>query len=247
MAPRTGPGARKGAGARKAPARTPALPPVTIARLEEALGLIDELVDEQTDVFVAKGHEYRERHRAGTERRLTAFEASQVAAAMTSGDGLPPVTLAVAVQESDLRAYDEPEPLELLLRAGVATAPGWMDAVKRFVALIEMDPTVFREARENETLDEALTTAVAAMAYTDLDGPDGMRVRSQHALEHFAEAAGAGPGKAGGLLVRALWQAVEQATSSLGLQRGPSSLTGSPPSTDGLSETSSTTSDTAKR
>lgn len=219
----------------------PKLPPITVARFEETLALIEALFDENVDVLVAKGQEYREMHREGTERRLTAMEAAQVAAGMASGVGLPPVTLAVAVQESDLRAYDEPEPMEILLRAGVATAPAAMTTVKRFVALIEMAPDAFQAAREADDLDAALTTAVDAMAYDDLDGPTGARQRAQAALEHFARAAGSGPGKAGGLLLRALIQAIEQAVSSLGLQRAPSSLTGSPPNTDGAAETSSTT------
>lgn len=228
--------------ARRAPRVS--LPAVTVARFEEALKLVEQLVDEQTDIFVAKGHDYRQRHREGTERRLTAGEASLIASAMASGDGLPPVTLAVAVQESELRAYDEPDPMEILLRAGVATAPAFMTTVQRFVALIEMPADAFKDARESDALDDALDELVKAMAYEDLDGEKGARERAQRAWEHFANASGAGPGKALSLLPRILWQAIEQASSSLGFQRGPSSLTGSPPSTAGLAETSSTTSDT---
>lgn len=217
-----------------------ALPPVSVARFEEAMNLIETLVDDNADVLVAKGQEYREAHREGTERRLTAVEAAQVAAAWSASQGLPPVAVAEAIQQSELRAYDEPEAMEILLRAGVATAPAAMNTVKRFVALIEMPATQFREARENDTLDAALTDAVDAMSYIDLVGPNGARQRAQRALEHFAGAAGAGSGKAGGLLIRAMWQAVEQGLRNLGLQRAPSSLTGSPPNTDGLAETSST-------
>jgi hypothetical protein len=229
----------------KAPARKPALPPVTVARFEEALGLVEALVDEQTDVFIAKGQEYRERHQAGTERRLTAMEAAQIAAAMASAQGLPPVVVAEAVQASELRGYDEPEPIEILLRGGIATAPECMATVKRFVALVEMAPDAFATAREAGKLDDALDVAVSAMDYEDLAGEAGARARAQRAFEHFSQAAGAGSGKVGGLLLKALWQAMEQATSALGLQRGQSSLTGSPPSTDGLAATSSTTSATS--
>lgn len=216
------------------------LPPVTVARFEEAMNLVEQLVDDQTDVFVAKGQAYRERHREGTERKLNAQEAAQVAAAWASADGLPPVTVAEAVQQSELRAYDEPEPIEILLRAGIATAPAAMGTVKRFVALIEMDPQQFQTAREADTLDEALDTAVEAMAYADLAEARG---RAQRALEHFAKEAGDSSGKALSLLPGALWQALRQATTTLGLQRAPSSLTGSPPSTDGRDATSNTTSD----
>lgn len=208
--------------------------------------LVEDLFDENVDVLIAKAQQYRERHREGTERPLTALEAAQVTAGWTVADDLPPVAVAVAVQQSDLRAYDEPEPMELLLRAGVATAPAAMGSVKRFVALVEMPADVFRAARESEELDQKLTEAVIAMAYEDLDGPNGLRERAQRAWEHFASAAGAGPGKAGGLLLRTLFKAVEQATQALGLQRAPSSLTGSPPSTDGLEGTSSTTPDSAR-
>lgn len=230
--------------ARKALAAT--LPPVTPARFEEALALIDTLVDEQTDLFIAKGQEYRERHRAGTERRLTAQEAAQVAAAWSTAQDLPPVTVAEAVQQSELRAYDEPQPAEILLRAGIATAPAFMGAVQRFVALIEMDSVRFREHRELGKLGEALDRAVDEMQYVDLDGDDGARARAQRAFEHFSLAAGASSGKAWSLLPKALMQVVEQATSSLGLAPGPSSLTGSPPSTDGLAATSSTDSATPR-
>lgn len=229
---------------RRAPA-LPKLPPVTVARFEEGIALVEAFVDEETDTIVRKGQEYREKHREGTERKLTAQEAAQVAAAMANAADLPPVTVAVAVQESDLRAYDEPEPLEILLRAGVATAPAAMRGVMRFVALIEMAPDKFREAREADGLAEALDAAVDAMAYEDMRGSAGARARAQRAFEHFAEAAGAEPGKALSLFPRALWQAIRQGTSSLGLQRQPSSLTGSPPNMDGAGETSSTTPDTS--
>ncbi len=230
----------------RAPARTPkpktiTLPRVEVARFEEAMRLVEQLVDETEDVFVAKGQAFRERHRDGTERKLTAQEAAQVAAAWSTSAGLPPVTIAEAVQQSELRAYDEPEPIEILLRAGVATAPAAMGCVKRFVALIEMPAHQFRDAREADGLDSALDDAVNAMAYEDLTAA---RPRAQRALEHFANAAGDGSGKALSLLPSAMWQALQQATSSLGLVRAQSSLTGSPPSTDGLGETSSTTSDT---
>jgi hypothetical protein len=222
----------------KKPAARKALPVLSVAHFEEALGLIEVLVDENTDVFIAKGQDYRSRHRSGTERPLTAAEAAQVASAMASGAGLPPVALAVAVQESDLRAYDEPEPMELLLRAGVATAPAFMQTVKRFTALIEMPAADLERDREAGTLPDALDVAARKLDYADLADA---RDRSQAALEHFAAGAGAGPGKAVGLLLQALGQAMMQATSALGLQRGPSSLTGSPPSTDGLAAASSTT------
>jgi hypothetical protein len=228
---------------RKAPAK-PKLPPVTVARFDVAIELVEALVDEQTDTFIAKGQEYRDRHREGTTRKLTAQESAQVASAMASLGDLNPVSVAVAVQESDLRGYDEPEPVEILLRAGVATAPAALASVLRFVALVEMPADVFMAAREADGLDGALDEAVKPMAYAELDGTGGMRARAVAAFEHFGRAAGA-EGKALSLFPRALWQAVQQATSSLGLIRAPSSLTGSPPSTGGDDGTSSMTSATS--
>lgn len=227
---------------RKSPAAVRrSLPPITVARFDEALQLVEAIVDEQTDLFIAKAQDYRERHRAGTERGLTATEAGQLAASMSAVVASPPVDVAVALQQSDLRGYDEPEPVELLLRAGIATAPAFMAAVQRFVALIEMPAGEFRAAREDARLDQALDAAVEAMEYEDLSGTDGARERAQRAFEHFATDAGATPGKALSLLPRALWSAVEQATSALGLRRAQSSLTGSLPSMDGTDQTSSTT------
>lgn len=228
---------------KKAPARRVVLPPVTVARFEEAMSLVEALVDEQTDTFVRKGQEYRELHREGTSRPTTAREAAQIASAMANLGDLPAVQVAVAVQQSDLRGYDEPEPVEILLRAGIATAPAAMESVKRFVALVEMPAEKFQQAREAGELSEALDEAAKAMAYLPLDG---MRDRAQLALEHFAVAAGA-EGKTWSLFTRALWQAVQQASSSLGLTRAQSSLTGSPPSTDGVAATSSTTPATSGR
>lgn len=256
--------AAQNARARKAPApkQTP-LPPVTVARFEEALALVEELVDEQTDVFVAKGQQYRERHRTGTDRPLTAVEAAQIASVMAQ-DGLPPVTLAVAVQESELRAYDEPEAKEVLLAAGAATAPAFMGAVKRFIALIEMPAREFQSTREqseppnaDELSDEEVEAYLAALPslseaidarVREMDNVDlgDARDRANRALEHFAAAAGAASGKALGLMTRALFQALEQAATSLGLTVPQSvSLIGSAPSTDGLEQSSSTTSATA--
>lgn len=239
------PAAKAKAKARAAAARKPAavrrsLPPLSVAHFEEAMSLVEVLVEEQTDVFVAAGQRYRERHREGTERRLTAQEAAQIAAAMASTEGLPPVAVAVAVQESDLRGYEEPEPREILLAAGVATAPAAIDAVKRFVALIEMTAGDLEAAHDAGNLDEVLDERAKAMTYVSLDGPDGMRNRAGAAWLHFAQAAGSSTGKALGLLLQAWLRAMEQSMTSLGFQRAPSSLTGSPPNTDGLDETSST-------
>jgi len=239
MAARTSPSA----GARKAPAR-PKLPPVTPARFAEVMLLVEQLAEENTDQFVAIGQAHRARHREGTSRSLDAQEACQIAAAMADGAGLPPVTLAVAVQESDLRAYDEPEPNEILLRAGIATAPAAMGSVMRFVALMEMPAADFMTAREDETLSDALAATVKVLEH---EGITDVRKRAQHAAEHLSEQVAGVPGKAMALLIRAQWQAMKQGMEALGYQKSSSSLTGSPPSTDGLAATSSTTPATQTR
>lgn len=232
------------AATRKPPARKRVLPPVSPARFEETLGLVEQMVSDNYDEFVSKGQDSRRQHRQGSERPLTAFEAAQVAAAWASADGLPPITVAAAIQQSDLRATDEPEPNEILLRAGVATAPAVVGLVQRFVALIEMPSEDFQQARENGQLERTIDEAVATMAYENLTGPDGVRQRAQDAFEHFSMEVSSTPGKVVGLLARKIWESMQQAITDLGLQRAPSSLTGSPPSTDGLAATSSTTSAT---
>lgn len=232
--------------ARQAPARKPAriLPPVSPARFEEALGLVEQMVGENYDEFVSRGQEVRRQHRDGSERPLSALEAAQVAAGMMSAQDLPPITVAVAIQQSDLRATDEPEASEILLRGGVATAPAFVGLVQRFVALIEMPADEFRDAREAGRLNLAIDAAVKRTQYEPLSGADGGRQRAIEAFDHFSLEVASTPGKVLGLLARKLWESMQQAITDLGLQRGPSSLTGSPPSTDGLAATSSTTSAT---
>lgn len=229
-----------------AAARPPSLPPVVVAKFELALELVEDLVDTNTDLFVEKGQEYRSRHRMATERKLTAEEAAFIAAGMPDAEGLPPVVLAAAVQESDLKAYDEPAPMEILLAAGIATAPAFMRHVRRFVALIEMPTATFEAAHKEGQIEEALDEAVIAMDYVELAGENGARVRAQRAFEHFSAASGAEPGKATALLIKSAWRAIERGVVAMNLTSQPASLIGSPPSTDGLADPSSTSSPTAR-
>lgn len=215
----------------------PPLAPLSVAHFEQALQLIEALVDEETDVFVAAGHRYRERHRQGTERRLTAQEAAQIAGAMADAAGLPPITVAVAVQESDLRGYDEPDAKEVLMASGAATAPAFMRTVKRFVALVEMPVSELEEASEAGRLDDAIDKAVKGMTYMPLTEA---RERAQRAFDHFATEAASSSGKVLALLARGWWTAAQQAMTSMGYKSEPSSLTGSPPDITGPGETSST-------
>jgi hypothetical protein len=228
-----------------ATARRPsvALPPITVARFDEATRLVERLIEEKQDVFAAAGQRFAETHREATSRRLTALEAAQLAA-ITLNDGQDATAAAEAYQASELRAYDAPQPHEVLAAAGVATAPAFIDVAKRFTALIELPADVFRDAREDGRLDEAIDAYVLEVL-DELDMDDA-RPRARAALEHYSKAAGAqSAGEAWGLLTRAVGQAFNQAMTTIGptLQgSGSSSLTGSPPSTDGPDETSSTTS-----
>lgn len=223
------------------------LPPVTPARFTAVMGIVERLAEENTDVFIGIAQGYRERHRDGTSRKLTAQEAAQIASAMADGAGLPPVTLAVAVQESDLRGYDEPEPTEILMRAGIATAPAAMTSALRFVALMEMPADIFEALYDGDTLDDELDVLVKALSHQDIARAGGVRARAQRAAEHLSQEVAGVPGKAMALLIRAQWQAMKQGMEALGYQKPSSSLTGSPPSTDGLSDTSSTSSATPAR
>lgn len=238
--PTTGRAGTPGARSTASRASKPTLPKITPARFKEAMLLVERIVDENTDVFIERGQEYRRKHREGTSRPLTAAEAAQVATAMSAAFDGDLADLAVRVQDSDLRAYDQPDPREVLLAAGVATAPAFLDAVMRLVALIEMPDQQFRDAREDETLNEALETAVKDLEYVDLR-TDG-RTRASAAMEHFAAAAGVDSGKALGLVTRSLWQALSQAMTHLAPTSTSSSLTGSPPSTDGPTSSSATSS-----
>jgi hypothetical protein len=209
------------------------LPPVTVARFEEAGSLLERLVEEKADVFLAAGQRYRDRHASAARRELTAEEAGEIAAGLAASLDTPAdlVDLAAKVQQSDLRAVPPPAPQELLFAAGLATAPALIELIRRFVALIELPAVEFEEACETYTLDDAL------------DAP----ARASAALEHFAGATGRTPGEAWALLARTVGSAFMEAMRQLAptLGSGSESLTGSAPSTGGPAGPSSTTPPTA--
>lgn len=218
------------------------LPPMTVARFEEATKLIEQLVAEKTDVFLEHANVYKRKHRAASERSLTPQEAAQIAAAMAEviHDDLSqdPGRAVRRIQESGLRAVDEPAPQELLLAAGLATAPALLDVVKRLVALVEMDADVFEDACEGETLDDAIAAGAKELRRAELGEA---RQRATAALEHVQKATGASKGEAMGLLVRTIVQAFSQAMEmSQQRQSQTESSTASLVNTDGPGETSST-------
>lgn len=170
-------------------------------------------------------------------RPLSPLEAAQVAAALDSEDKLAE---AEQIQQSGLRAYDEPDQREILFQAGIATAPAFLEAVRQVVALIEMPADIFEEACEDESLQDAIDTA--AKELRTLEVGDG-RKRAAAAFSHLAVSSGVEPGEAWRLPLQAVWQALNNATSELKDASALSQLIDSAASTAGTAPTSSTGSD----
>lgn len=235
---------RAGANGRRSDA--PRLPAIRVARFREAVALLDRLVEEKTDVFLGAAQRFRQRHHEATSRALTAVEAVQIASGILGETDQ--LATAEKVQASELRGYEDPQPQEVLVAAGMATAPAFMDAATRLVALLELPDDVFRQAREDETLDEAIDARVKEL--DELPMPEA-RARARAALDHLAKAAGASSsGEAWGLLTRTVGQAFSHAMVAFApILQGAEhvSLTGSLPNTDGQSTPSSMTSDGAQQ
>lgn len=228
--------------AAKKPAGAKPLPPITVGKMREAAELVERLVIENTSLFSTRIREHREARAEGSERQLTQQEAAQLAASVVGAlaeagntDAVNnPEKLAAKFQKSDLRAVDAVPQSEVLLAAGLATAPAILVAVAQLVALIEMDADTYREARESGKLDDAIKQAATAL--DDLPLEEG-RDRAGAALDHFQTAAGAQAGEALGLIRDMMGQAIAQATAiDLSEQPSSPSLTGSPPPTDGSGE-----------
>lgn len=228
--------------AKRPPAKGAKVKVVTVARFEQAMQLLERLMDENTDLFISKMQQFRERHREGTDRQLSPDEAAQVAAALSMAvdeEERDAVALAESVQGSGLRAYDQPSQQEVLLAAGVSTAPAFIGAALRLVALMELPEDVFEEAYDAGTLDEAIAEHVKELRRLDLEEA---RTRAKDALELLAAKSGAGSGEGVRSLVAAIWRALTQAaeTTTPSEGWGLSSLTGSLEPTDGAAATSST-------
>ena len=232
------------AGGERAAAHDAPLPPVTVARFQEATRLIEVLVDENTDLFIDRMASYRERARAGSARRLTPAEAAQVAAAIGGAmdqDAGQVAQLAGKIQKGVLRTSDEPNPQEVLLAGGLATAPAFIAAALQVVALLELPADIFEQTFEDGTLRE--TTADAAADLSKLPLADA-RARAARAMQNLAEGAGTSEGEAWSLLTSTVRQAFDNALLTMAdrMQTAPlESLTDSPAPTDGLGDRSSTT------
>lgn len=226
---------------RGAPARAPrrpALPPITVAKLEETGHLLERLIAENQSVFIAHGQRHKEAHRDGTSRPLNAAEAAQIAVAMVdAADGSDRVRLAEQLQQSSLRAYDEPDMREVLLAAGVATAPAFLRAALDVVALVEMPIDEFEDACESDTLEEAIADRARELRRLPLQAA---RERAARALQHYGDSAGVGVGEALRLLAGTVWQALTMAATHLAGPSGRSQLIDSAESSASTDATSST-------
>jgi hypothetical protein len=227
----------KSAGTRKGAGRsTPKLPPVTVAKLEETGRLLERVVATNQSLFVQKGQDYREIHRAGSSRPLSPLEAAQVAAVLADDNA---VQTAQEVQDGSLRAYDEPDSREILVAAGLGAAPAFLEAVREVVALVEMPSENFEAACENDTLELAVAERAKLLRLLELGEA---RERASAAFAHYAESAGFKPGEALSLPVQAVWQALRGAMSSLTDDSRLSQLIDSAESTAASPEATSSTS-----
>jgi hypothetical protein len=212
----------------------PPFPKLSVAKVEQAGVLLEHIVDENVDLFVRKGQEYRDKHREGTARHLTPVELGQLAAAM----GRTLTEVKEDVDDAGIRYWDEPDRNEVLVAAGVATAPAFVQAAMRFVALIEMPDDVFARAYMAETLDDAIMEAADAARFEDVKT---MRARAGRAMDYFADGVADRSGKGLALIAQTVIQGLGQAMSHLEPSES-SSLTDSAASTGG-SPTSTSSSD----
>ena len=183
------------------------LPPITVGKFEAAAVLLERLYEAHQEGFIQRMQDYRDRHREVTRRPLSADEATRYATAMREVLG-DQADSAEALQQSDLYAYDEPQAMEVLAAAGLATAPALIDAARQFTALIEMPRDAFAKALDDDRLEEQIAQDAAAL--NDLTLTEA-RERAAAALGHFGEQTGAGSGEAVRSLIETVTGALEQA------------------------------------
>src|SRR5262249_28789334 len=127
------------------------LPPVTVAKLEAALQLTEQLASEHRSTFIANGQAYKDEYREASRRPLNTRETARLAA----GLGAELADTAAQIDEAGLTAYDEPEQAELLLAAGIATGPAFMRTAMLFTALMEMSDDDLEQAESVDALRPA--------------------------------------------------------------------------------------------
>lgn len=213
---------------------TTVLPPITLARFTHVAELLEQLLAEKTSVFAGHANRYRREYRARSERPLTAAETGQIASAMSASlEDSDPAAALKAVNQEGLTVSDDPSPTEVLIAAGIATAPAFIDSVKRLAALVEMPADKFEAAREAGSLDVAIVEGVKAWDQLDIQEA---RERAKAVLEHVSVGIGGDPKALTGQIGRMLLQAVTQAAGNMSF----TSLINSAFDTDGPDETSST-------
>jgi hypothetical protein len=214
------------------------LPKVTVGKFRRASELLERMARENTSRFAGAMGDYRAEHRERNSRPLNPAEAAQLAAALA--ESMPevaedPAAAAAQLQASDLRAYDEPQPQEVLFAAGAATAPAFLELATRFMCLVEMPSDVFKQACREDELDDRLDEAVAEL--DDVDVAEA-RERAGRALAHFSGKVGVSGPKAwellGRTIVGSLLEAAKRTSPST-----QSSLTSSAASTPASPETTS--------
>jgi hypothetical protein len=238
------PPVKKAAGAKRARV---SLPTITVQRFEESLKLVERIAEEEQSGFLKRMQDFRAEYRQSSDRPLTAEEATRFAASMADAySDEAPEDVAARLQRSELYAYEDPEPREVLVSAGLSTAPAFVRAVRQFVALIEMPAATFTEAFEHDTLEGAIEEGRRALGNIAMSEA---RTRTRAAFEHWGTEVGVASGEAIRRLVQTVMGALEQAASRVtaaNLSPGLSHLsTNSPEPTAGPAETSSTTSATA--
>lgn len=203
--------------------KPPALPPIILGKFETLLSLTETVLEENRAQLTEKMRTFADEHHDATRRPLTADEAVQAAAIMrdiVKEDVLDPAEL----QNGDLYAWDRPQPMELLVAAGLSTASTLVDALKQFVVVVESDTDEFLGALDGdlqEWLDEQ-TTALSTVALSEV------RQRTEAALNHFAAEAGyASAGKALRPIVATAMRALTEAAATVTREI----QTGSPSST----------------
>jgi hypothetical protein len=213
------------------------LPAVTVARFEEALKLVDRIYEANVESSLTRLQDYRDRHRAATQRPLTAEEAVRWAAVARDILKEEPYTPA-DLQASGLYEYDQPGAKELLVAGGLATGTGLLDACRQFVALMELPATTFVEAYDTDMVQDAVEAAAAKFAHVELQEA---KQRTSAALTHFAAFQDGAPGEVLRSLIETVTGALEQAAVRVSAEVSQQlSVTDSVGSTDGTVTMSST-------
>ena len=185
-------------------------PVITAGHFEEIARLLDGLIEEKQALFVERLDQYRRQHREVCVRPLNPVEAMQLTAGLAGDlDVEQRVAFAERIQQSELRSYDPPAPLELQLAAGVALFPATLDVLMRLVALIEMSYDDIVEA------DDELPAAIGgrAKAFRSLEASE-FRGRAEKALEAWSAAAGSDVREGLGTALRVVTHAMRNALQS---------------------------------